>query len=153
LPAIGRRPKDFYMQILELKNVEMANPLDLGIEYIKKSAAVAIITGTAGWEAAAMGIPVISFSKNNAYNFLDHVFYVDNPDDTSKILKFISNGNFPNDKSHKDGARMHASYIKNSFYFFDKDPWKEWDLKNKKEENKELIMALYNNLKINMKIK
>ena len=152
LPAIGRRPKDFYLQILELKNVEMADPIDFGIEYIKNSSAVAVLTGTAGWEAAAMGIPVISFSKNNSYNFLDHVFYVDNPDDTHKILKIICSHKYPNSKSIEDGSRMHASYIKSSFNFSEKDPFKAWNLKNKKNNNKELIMLLYNNLKLNIKL-
>ena len=45
-----------------------------------KELAVASITGTSAWEAAAMGLPVITFSKNNAFNFLNHVFYIKEPD-------------------------------------------------------------------------
>ena len=89
LPAIGRRPKELYKQILELKNVLIADPLEYGINYINESSAVALVTGTAGWEASAIGIPVITFSKYNADNFLDHVYYVNNPDDTADILSKI----------------------------------------------------------------
>ena len=48
IPALGRRPRDFYHQILELKNVYIADPSDNGIEYIKLSKGVSLITGTAG---------------------------------------------------------------------------------------------------------
>ena len=67
LPSIGRRPKDFYKQLLALKNVLIADPLEYGISYINNSTAIALVTGTAGWEAAAMGVPVISFSKHNTF--------------------------------------------------------------------------------------
>ena len=63
--AFGRRPKDFYNQISDLGNVVLANPTELGLDYIKQCKAVACITGTSGWEASVMGIPVISFSENN----------------------------------------------------------------------------------------
>ena len=67
--AIGRRPDNFYEQIKELNNVLMADPLEYGISYLKADA-VALVVGTSGWEAAAMGLPVISFSKyNNSHNF------------------------------------------------------------------------------------
>ena len=63
LLSIGRRPNQFYDQITSLKNVLIADPLDLGLEYIKNAKLIACITGTAGWEAAAMGVPVLSFFK------------------------------------------------------------------------------------------
>jgi len=69
LLAIGRRPRDFYKQISALKNVLFADPLENGLVYIKNAKAVACLTGTAGWEASVMGIPVITFSRNNAFNF------------------------------------------------------------------------------------
>ena len=78
--AIGRRPNNFYNQIKELKNVLMADPLEYGIN-LNNASAVLVVVGTSGWEAAAMGIPVISFTKHNSYNFLDHVFTVKEPDD------------------------------------------------------------------------
>ena len=67
--ALGRRPKEFYKQITDLRNVVIADPSHLGLEYINKSKAVACITGTAAWEAVVSGIPVISFTCKNQFNF------------------------------------------------------------------------------------
>jgi hypothetical protein len=76
-PALGRRPRDFYDQISELKNVRFLNINERGVDVVHAAAAVATITGTAGFEAAVSGKPVISFGKYNQYNFLDHVHVVD----------------------------------------------------------------------------
>ena len=57
--ALGRRPKEFYKQITDLRNVVIADPSHFRLEYINKSKAVACITGTAAWEAVVSGIPVI----------------------------------------------------------------------------------------------
>ena len=43
--ALGRRPKDFYLQIADLKNVVLVDPADTGLDYVNN--AVACITGTA----------------------------------------------------------------------------------------------------------
>lgn len=73
LGAVGRRPADFYDQILALKNVVMLDVRELGKEVVEKSTIVATISGTAGLEAAAMGKPVLTFGRRNIYNFLPHV--------------------------------------------------------------------------------
>ena len=39
----------FYDQIKSLKNVLIADPTEYGLEYVKKSVAVASITGTSAW--------------------------------------------------------------------------------------------------------
>lgn len=133
LLAIGRRPKDFYRQISAHKNVIFANPLDNGITYIKNSRAVAIITGTAGWEASVMGIPVITFTQNNAFNFLEHVFYVNKPNSLNKIISDIINIKLPNRNFNRAGSRLYQAYFKSSFdlgsikQFFD---WKSFDEKS-----------------------
>ena len=144
IPALGRRPRDFYHQILELKNVYIADPSDNGIEYIKLSKGVSLITGTAGWEAAAMGIPVITFSKYNAFNFLDHVFYVRDSDDTLIILNKILNKCYPNKKSEEDGARLYHSYKKISVEAKKRIPYTYGS--SVKLIDKKLIVKLYNNL-------
>mgnify|MGYP001349273275 CR=1 FL=1 len=70
IAATGRRPKDFYKQIKEFKNVELLDVTELGLEVVRKAKAIATITGTGGFEAAIMGKPVISFGRHNLYNFL-----------------------------------------------------------------------------------
>ena len=126
LLSIGRRPSDFYNQIVELKNVKIADPLDLGVPYLKNADAVACITGSSGWEALAMGIPVISFSKNNAYNFLKHAFTVKMPDDTKIILENICNKKWPSPKSLQDGAKFYESTILDSFDLYGKSSFTQW---------------------------
>jgi len=110
--AFGRRPKDFYDQINDLANVVLANPTELGLDYIKESKAVACITGTAGWEASVMGIPVLSFSENNTWNFLNHVYLVNNFADLRPIFLSIEKENFPNKKSTLQGANFYKAYFK-----------------------------------------
>ena len=127
LIAIGRRPADFYNQIVELKNVKIADPLDLGVEYIKNAVAVACVTGSSGWESSAMGIPTISFSKNNAFNFLEHVFVVENSDDTREILGNICKKKWPSSKSIQDGAKLYQSTILDSFDLYGKGSFYKWE--------------------------
>ena len=112
LLALGRRPKDFYRQISELKNVIMIDPMKKGLDIIKKSKAVACLTGSSGWEAAVMGIPVISFSKNNEFNILKHVYVINEFDSLRNIFKVIDDNYFPNDKTMIDGAKFYSAYLK-----------------------------------------
>ena len=148
LPAVGRRPKDFYNQLIELKNVLIADTLEPGISYITKSKAVAIITGTAGWEAAAMGIPVISFSKYNSYNFLNHVFYVKDNNKIFTIYKKILKKNYPNTESESDGARMYFSYNALAIPAENRIPFVSWASAKDKFIDKRLILKIYNRLGI-----
>ena len=75
-PALGRRPNDFYGQIRDLKNVVFLNIEERGVDVVSACTAVATITGTAGFEAAISGKPVISFAAHNQYNILPHVHLV-----------------------------------------------------------------------------
>jgi hypothetical protein len=72
----GRRPDNFYDQILRLKNVVILNLAIPGPEVIKRALGVATIAGTGGLEAALLGKPVISFGRHNPYNFLPQVMVV-----------------------------------------------------------------------------
>ncbi len=136
LYAIGRRPADFYKQIKSLKNVLIADPTEYGLEYVKRASAVASITGTSAWEAAAMGLPVITFSKNNAFNFLNHVFYIKEPDSTKNIIPKILNKSWPTKKSLKDGSKFYHAYFKSSFNIGENHEFISW----KSSKNKENIL-------------
>lgn len=72
----GRRPDNFYDQILRLKNVVILNLAIPGPEVIRRALGVATIAGTGGLEAALLGKPVISFGRHNPYNFLPQVMVV-----------------------------------------------------------------------------
>ena len=59
-----------------------------------------------------MGRPVITFSKNNSWNFLDHVYYVDNFQSLRKIFLSIEENKYPNKASIAQGASYYNAYLK-----------------------------------------
>ena len=115
LAALGRRPRDFYRQIADLKNVVFVGTETHGLEYIKSCKAVATVTGSAGLEAAVMGIPVLSFSKNNIYNILDHVLEINDLSNLRNIFFKIKKNKYPNIKSIRDGSKFFYAY-RNKFF-------------------------------------
>ncbi len=142
LLAIGRRPNQFYDQIMSLKNVMMADPLEVGLDYVKNAKIVACITGTSAWEAAVLGIPVLSFSKNNIINFLDHVYYVSNFYNSHKLIKKILRNNFPNNKSKKDGALLYKVYLNSTTNMKDILEFYSWKKSNMNEDKADVIKEL-----------
>ncbi|MGE0254642.1 MAG: hypothetical protein AB7N54_04175 [Alphaproteobacteria bacterium] len=113
--AIGRRPERFYDQLLEFKNVILVDPLESGIDLMHASKAVATISSTAGFEAAWVGKPVVSFGRHNLYNFLDHVFDVAPGAPLADILHRIFAGEVDLAKAKVDGARFHQALKDLSF--------------------------------------
>lgn len=58
------RPLDFYKRITRFPNVRLA-PIDMDMhKLISGAEMVAVVTGTAGWEAIQRGKPVIGFADN-----------------------------------------------------------------------------------------
>ncbi len=104
--AAGRRPDNFYDQIARHKNVVFLNVFEQGHEIVRKAAAVATIVGTAGFEAAIAGKPVITFGQHNSYNFLDHVMVVNAEGQLKKYLDRVFNNEIDLDRARMDGARF-----------------------------------------------
>lgn len=119
LYACGRRPDNFYEQIRGFKNVDLVNLYEVGVEVIKKSAAVITITGSTGLEAALMGKPVILLGKHNYYDFLPHVRVVNRLEDLRDALQWALSDDFDHDKAKQDGARLREAVCKASFDFSD----------------------------------
>ena len=115
LAATGRRPRDFYEQIREFKNVVFLNIEELGLEIVRNAAAVATITGTGGFEAAVIGKPVISFGRHNLYNILDHVRVITDEAELKNELASVLSNNFNKEKANLDGARYLAAVKAISF--------------------------------------
>lgn len=111
----GRRPGNFYDQILEFKNVILLDMLELGLEVVKQARAVATISGTAGMEAAVLGIPVITFGRHNIYNFLPHVHKVQRDEDLRPALLAALDDRLDRAKTAVDGARFLEALKKASF--------------------------------------
>lgn len=138
--ACGRRPDNFYDQILRLKNVAMINLAEKGTEVIRESIGVVTIAGTAGLEAAAMGKPVISFGHHNPFNFLDHVWVVRDLTDLPALVQRMVNQNFDTDKARRDGLRLIEAIRMSSF---DMGPF---DYINLERFPSEASMAAYDKL-------
>ena len=113
--AIGRRPADFYDQIREFKNVVLLDMLELGLDVVRQCDAVATITGTAGFEAAVLGKPVITFGRHNQYNFLPHVRLVTDETQLKTHLHDALSGGFDGQAMRRAGARFLAAVKDVSF--------------------------------------
>ena len=105
IPAVSRRPKQFYDQIRLLKNVIFADPRVPGLSIVKHAKAVVTINGTIGQEAAVLGIPVISLGKRNLYNILEHVHYISTESDLAPLLRKILNVETSQNEYRKCGDR------------------------------------------------
>lgn len=115
MTAIGRRPKDFYGQIVEFKNVVLLDPTEFGLDCVRAADVTVTICGTAGFEAAVLGKPVIAFGRHNIYDFLPHVRVVT---DESKLASFLHEAfghSAPSDRTRADGARFLAAVKACSF--------------------------------------
>lgn len=113
--AAGRRPRDFYRQVSEFKNVRMLNMSEFGMEVARAAAAVVTISGTSGFEGAVMGYPVISFGRHNIYNFLPHVMVVTDEVQLKGYLQRALSGGFDLEKAKRDGQRFLQAVIDESF--------------------------------------
>lgn len=115
LYCAGRRPKDFYSHISELKNVVFVNAQEPGLKMIGAADAVATITGTAGHEAAVMGKPVILFGQHNIQKMLPHVHTVSDDARLAQFLRRIFDGGFDAGAARSDGARFYRALEAASF--------------------------------------
>jgi hypothetical protein len=113
--ALGRRPTDFHRQIAEFKNVVLVDPLEHGVACTKAAAATVTICGSAGFEAAVMGRPVMALGRHNIYGQLPHVRSLTDESQLGEALREALGGAFPNDRSRRDGARFLKAIVERSF--------------------------------------
>lgn len=73
VPSIGYRDLGFYKIVETMPNVIVADPEDFAIPLIKSSRAVVSLLGRSAFEAAAFGVPVLAYSPNTFFGYLDHV--------------------------------------------------------------------------------
>jgi hypothetical protein len=72
----GRRPLDFYHAIRRIPGVRLLGPDEDTWSLIANAAAIAVITGTMGWEGLLFGKPVVTFG-DVWFNVLPHVHKAD----------------------------------------------------------------------------
>jgi hypothetical protein len=118
----GVRPRDFYRQIQEFKNVVMADVREYGLELVGRSVAVVTITGSIGFEGATMGKPVIHFGRHAIYDFLPHVQVVTDESKLAGYLDDVLCGGFTPERATqaaRNGARLLKAIAKVSFVIGD----------------------------------
>jgi len=106
ITTIGNREKGFYKWVSSFPNVYLVDPQENIKPWIERSSAVITISSTAGFEAAVLGKPVISFSVHNVFNILDHVIVMPRFEELKKIFKNLVQSSEDNSKSKQDGARL-----------------------------------------------
>ena len=114
-PAVGRRPRDFYNQITELKNVHFINMAERGLDVLKMARAVVTVSGSAGLEAAVLGKPVITFGRHNIYNVLPHVEVVNGMELLHDRIAEFCDPSFDQHAAARDGQRFLRALVKISF--------------------------------------
>lgn len=88
------RFKDFYKQLIGLKNVRFVPAETSAFDLINNSQAVATVTGTAGWEAVLRGKPTLMFGYR-WYMYCDGVFRITDVDSCREAIEKIKNGYKP----------------------------------------------------------
>jgi hypothetical protein len=119
--AVGRRPRDFYEQIAEFKNVVWLDTAEFGLRCAEQCDAVVTICGTGGFEAAIMGKPVIAFGQHNIYNFLPHVQTVTDESRLTEHLADALRADFDHDAACLSGQRYLRAVVAGSFDLRDYD--------------------------------
>jgi hypothetical protein len=113
--SLGRRPANFYNQISDLKNVVFIDIRESGLAVARECEAVITVTGTAGFEAAVLGKPVITFGRHNMYSMLDHCMTVIDEAEVRGYLNWVLDRKIDPDKARRDGARFLRAVLKSSF--------------------------------------
>ena len=116
----GLRTWDYYNRLLQIPNVKLIKPNQVSINLIKKSIAVATITGTAAYEAVYLKKPVIFFGKHQTIKYVSSAYYCSNFYETEKAIKKIIRGH--NKKNLKiNSLKTLQTIYQNSFDLKDID--------------------------------
>lgn len=112
IESLYYKKKEFYEQIIKIKNVVIAKLDYNSIELIKNSICTCTISGSAGWEALSLNKKVIIFS-NAWYAQHQNCMFVnkDNKEIIKKIKKFIFKKNIANVKKMSDFKKYIKPYL------------------------------------------
>ena len=99
------RPAGFFERIKQYPNVVLAAPYESGEALAARARAVAVTTGTLGFQAAMAGVPVLVFSPIWYGRFLPHVLYANSYDSTRNALLAIAENDLPPIDERRRGGR------------------------------------------------
>ena len=111
----ARRPREFYRQLRDLKNVRLIDMDESGVSVVRAATAVATITGSAGLEGALMGKPVLLFGRHALYNVLPHVRTITDDRQIKPALTWALDPDFDHDAARREGARFVAAIRQTCF--------------------------------------
>ena len=110
---IGRRTKGTYEILASLPNVAFLDMDEASIDIIRRADLVAIITSSAGYEAAVLGKPVLHFGESGQALCLPHVYPMNSFSNLDKIKEILSSDtNEAKEKRYRDGARYYLAVEK-----------------------------------------
>jgi hypothetical protein len=89
LVQLGMRPSWFYSVIMRIPNVVILHPLVEGLDVVRRADVVCVINSSAGYEAAALGKPVVYFSQYGQLLHLPHVRPVRGYCDLGEIRRML----------------------------------------------------------------
>jgi hypothetical protein len=106
--GIAARPPGFYAWLHALPNVLLASMHSHTMGLIRSSLAVAVATGTPGFEAAVLGVPVVSFGRHNVFNPMPHVHVVERISELRPLLERLCSAEHQARAGERrlDGARF-----------------------------------------------
>lgn len=84
--ALGCRGRSFYKDLLKIPNVILLSPYEDSYSALSRCQIVFAIASTMGFEAALLGIPVITFSRV-FYHRLSGVHYCSTPSVLTEVIK------------------------------------------------------------------
>lgn len=73
VPALGYRDLNFYRMLDTMPNVILIDPSEFAIPLIRRARAVVSLLGRSAFEAAAFGIPVLTYSPSPFFGYLPHI--------------------------------------------------------------------------------
>jgi len=107
---LGRRPRQFYDWIERMPNVVHLRPDVPGLEITARADLVATINSSAGYEAAALGKPVIHFSSHGRLLALPHVHHIASFRDLGIVREILADLDPAAEaRRRRDGARFYLA--------------------------------------------
>ena len=110
---IGRRTAHYYDTLKKIPNVVFLNTHEPSIDVIKRADLVAVITSSAGYEAAVLGKPVLHFGRHGQALDLDHVYPMTGFANMGRITEILADDSEEaTEKRRRDGARYYLTVEK-----------------------------------------
>ncbi len=105
--ALHDRTPDLYDKLRQIPNVVLAHPLANSLDIVRRAAMVCVISGSAGYEAAALGKPVVHFGDHAPLRVLPHVHFLNPGTDMARIPAILDSADDANARARReaDGAR------------------------------------------------